>query len=179
MITPDTKNWTWVLERACPECGYDTATWPRETLSDQVRANVVQWRDLLDRGSIAAGADDRTRWSTLEYAAHVRDVYRIFIVRLRSMLEWDDPAFENWDQDETALAERYNEQDPATVVAELDAAGVSLAGQIDAISGDQWQRPGRRSDGSRFTVESLLRYLVHDPVHHIWDVSGEPAPVSA
>lgn len=22
-ITPDTKNWTWVTERACPECGFD------------------------------------------------------------------------------------------------------------------------------------------------------------
>jgi hypothetical protein len=24
-ITPDTKDWTWVLERACPECGFDPA----------------------------------------------------------------------------------------------------------------------------------------------------------
>ena len=22
-IIPDTKNWTWVLERPCPECGFD------------------------------------------------------------------------------------------------------------------------------------------------------------
>ena len=25
-ITPDTKDWTWVLERPCPECGFDPAT---------------------------------------------------------------------------------------------------------------------------------------------------------
>ena len=24
-IEPDTKDWTWVLERACPECGFDAA----------------------------------------------------------------------------------------------------------------------------------------------------------
>ena len=24
-ITPDTKDWTWVLERTCPECGFDPA----------------------------------------------------------------------------------------------------------------------------------------------------------
>jgi len=22
-IMPDTKDWTWVLRRACPECGFD------------------------------------------------------------------------------------------------------------------------------------------------------------
>ena len=26
MITPDTKDWTWVLEQACPECGYDAGS---------------------------------------------------------------------------------------------------------------------------------------------------------
>ena len=25
-ITPDDKDWTWVLERPCPECGFDTRT---------------------------------------------------------------------------------------------------------------------------------------------------------
>jgi hypothetical protein len=29
-----------------------------------------------------------------------------------------------------------------------------------------------RSDGSRFTVESLARYSIHDPVHHLADVGA-------
>ncbi|NDG11232.1 MAG: hypothetical protein EB111_05220 [Actinobacteria bacterium] len=32
---------------------------------------------------------------------------------------------------------------------------------------------GFRSDGSAFTVESIARYLMHDPVHHLWDVGAE------
>jgi hypothetical protein len=40
------------------------------------------------------------------------------------------------------------------------------------VSGDQWQRTGRRSDGACFTVESFARYLVHDAVHHLYDVTG-------
>ena len=24
-IDPDTKDWTWVLDRPCPECGFDPA----------------------------------------------------------------------------------------------------------------------------------------------------------
>ncbi|HEY5013683.1 MAG TPA: DinB family protein, partial [Acidimicrobiia bacterium] len=30
MITPDTKDWTWVLERPCPECGFDASAFARE-----------------------------------------------------------------------------------------------------------------------------------------------------
>lgn len=32
---------------------------------------------------------------------------------------------------------------------------------------------GPRSDGSVFTVESLLRDLMHDPIHHLWDVLAD------
>jgi hypothetical protein len=30
----------------------------------------------------------------------------------------------------------------------------------------------RRSDGARFTVASFARYMVHDPIHHLYDVTG-------
>ena len=63
-------------------------------------------------------------WSPLEYACHVRDVHRLFAERVALMLAQDEPRFDNWDQDETAVASRYAEQDPATVDAELvEAAG--------------------------------------------------------
>lgn len=32
--------------------------------------------------------------------------------------------------------------------------------------------PVAADDGSAFTVESLTRYFIHDPVHHLWDVHG-------
>ncbi len=40
-----------------------------------------------------------------------------------------------------------------------------------SVRGDQWERPGRRSDGASFTVETFARYMIHDPVHHLWDVA--------
>jgi hypothetical protein len=86
------------------------------------------------------------------------------------MLQEDDPRFENWDQDETAVSERYDLQDPLVVANELLAAGTALADLYDTVQGVQWQRPGLRSDGSPFTVDSFGRYFVHDPMHHIVDV---------
>jgi hypothetical protein len=35
-----------------------------------------------------------------------------------------------------------------------------------------WSRPGHRSDGAVFTIDSFTRYLLHDPLHHLWDVGG-------
>ena len=110
-------------------------------------------------------------WSKLEYSAHVRDVFALYLTRLRLMLAEDDPLFDNWDQDVTAIAEKYNEQDPAVVLAALLDAGHALADAFEAVPDDAWQRPGRRSDGVGFTIETFAKYFIHDPVHHLWDVT--------
>ena len=71
------------------------------------------------------------------------------------MLAEDDPELPIWDQDEAAVRGRYAEQDPALVADELadaaDAAGALFAG-VRPSSG---ARPGHRSDGAAFTVETL------------------------
>jgi hypothetical protein len=170
-IIPDGKDWTWVLERACPECGFDTRPVSREEIPAMIRANAAAWRAPLT----ASGAADRSRpdrWSTLEYGCHVRDAFRLYDFRLGLMLTEDDPLYPNWDQDETAVADNYASQDPAVVADELVFAADSLADGFAAVSGDQWLRPGRRSDGASFTVETFGRYFIHDPVHHLYDVTG-------
>jgi DinB family protein len=171
-IVPDTKNWTWVLDEVCPECGFDTASFPREQVGSMTRAVAAQWREILTSGRDLRSRPDDATWSPLEYGCHVRDVFRRFDGRLASMLETDDPLFDNWDQDVTAVEERYAEQDPQVVADELIAAGETIASRFDSVSGAQWSRRGRRSDGSAFTVESLGRYFIHDPVHHVWDVTS-------
>lgn len=169
-ITPDTKDWTWVLESRCPECGFDASTVSELEVPALLRANAAQWPAILERTGVRDRPDDRT-WSALEYAAHVRDVFRIFAHRLDLMLTRENPTFPNWDQDETAEAEKYNEQDPAVVAAELVAAGSALAATFEAIEEDAWHRQGRRGDGAVFTVATMARYLAHDPTHHLWDVT--------
>jgi len=170
-IIPDTKNWTWVLERPCEECGFDASTLSERDVADLIRANATRWPAVLERDDVRVRPDERT-WSALEYAAHVRDVFRIFDGRLHLMLEQDDPVYPNWDQDETAVVERYGEQDPRAVGEELAAAAATLAATLDGIPDDAWGRPGRRGDGAHFTIATLARYLAHDPQHHLWDVRG-------
>jgi hypothetical protein len=168
-ITPDDKNWTWVLERPCPECGFDATGIACTDVAGALRENAAAWPSVLSMPR-AAERPSEDKWSALEYGCHVRDVFVLFDKRLLLMLENDDPEFENWDQDRTALAERYAEQDPDRVAGEIVPAGNALADRFDSVPVDSWSRTGRRSDGSLFTVDTLSRYLLHDPVHHLYDV---------
>jgi hypothetical protein len=172
-IVADTKNWTWVIERPCPECGFDARDFADADIAPAIRDNAESWPVVLARPTVRVRPNDST-WSPLEYAAHVRDVVKVYRERLRLMVETDDPLYPNWDQDATAIAEAYNEQDPAEVGAQLSAGAAALADAFDALTPEQWSRPGRRSDGASFTVSSMAKYLVHDLVHHRWDVLAKP-----
>jgi len=172
--TPDAddKDWTWVLQQPCAECGFDAELLERGQIAEVVRRTAVVWQEVL------ADPDVRRRpsptvWSPLEYAAHCRDVYELFGARVRLMLHSADPQFANWDQDVTALEKRYWEGEPDVVASELTAWAESAAEIFDAVGDDEWVRTGRRSNGSIFTVETLGKYFVHDLVHHLHDV-GRP-----
>jgi DinB superfamily len=167
--TPDVKDWTWVLEKPCPDCGFDAKSIDAGDFGRLTRENV----GALLAGADTPGAAERPSpevWSPLEYACHVRDVCRVFGARLAVMRGSTDPQFANWDQDETALAQRYWEQDAASVRSELAEEGERFAADLDTIQPSELDRPGRRSNGSVFTVDTLARYFLHDLVHHVHDV---------
>jgi hypothetical protein len=171
-IVPDDKNWTWVLEKSCEDCGFDASSFHATGAGAALRDQVVRWVDVLGRSGVNVRPSPGV-WSPLEYACHVRDVFRKFDERLALMLNEIDPAFENWDQDATAIKDRYDRQNAVDVANELREAGILLADRFDSVTGEQWSRTGFRSDGSAFTVESIAKYLMHDPVHHLWDVGAE------
>lgn len=176
-IIPDDKDWTFVLARPCPECGLDTRTLAPASFAAGAAELGTIWAALLRQTPVAAlrTRPRADRWSVLEYGAHVRDVCRRMDGRVALLLAEDDPVFANWDQDATAAEEAYNEQDPALVADEVVAAATAIAGRFAAVTTAQWARPGRRSNGSVFTVETLGRYFLHDVVHHLHDV-GAPLP---
>ena len=124
-ITPDTKDWTWVLERECPECGFDTRTFPREEVGAMIRGNASAWRDILAAPDAVRRPSDDV-WSPLEYACHVRDVFDLYHFRLGLMLEQHDPDYPNWDQDETAVEQDYGSQEPDRVLDEMREAAASI-----------------------------------------------------
>jgi SAM-dependent methyltransferase len=173
-LEPDTKDWTWVLERPCEECGLDARSIGHHDLPSAFRANARVWLALL-ADPAAAVRTRPDRWSTLEYACHVHDVHQVFHDRVSSMLTEDTPRFANWDQDQSAVEGRYESQLPSIVGPTLVAAAYAVADLYGAVPTLSWQRRGVRSNGSEFTVETLGRYHLHDVVHHLHDVSDGAA----
>jgi hypothetical protein len=171
-ITPDGKDWTWVIEAPCPECGFDASATACVDVADMLRMAVGRWHyALTERGDVRA----RPRpdfWSPLEYGCHVRDVFRVYHGRVRRMLDEDGPHYQNWDQDQTALNDDYPSQDPSLVAEEVVIDGGQLAALFDSVKGEQWQRTGYRSDGAAFTIDTIARYFIHDILHHLHDVGA-------
>lgn len=168
---PDTKDWTWVLRERCPECGFTASDVVAEDLPATIEGLLPRWRGALLRED-ATVRPALAVWSVLEYGAHVRDVHGVFATRLALMLEQDDPVFPDWDQDATALTDRYDRQDPQQVAEQLTEAGAVLVAAFARVRGTQWARTGCRSNGTRFTVETLGQYFLHDVVHHLADVGA-------
>lgn len=172
-VEPDTKDWTWVIETPCDECGFTPAASGAgvQTLLDALPGTVAVWDAVLAR------PDARERrvpgvWSDLEYGCHVRDVTHVFEARFSRMLDEDAPEFENWDQDVAAVDGRYVEDDPAVVAHEYDLGTQKLAGTLTRVGDGDSGRRGVRSNGSEFTVDTLAIYCLHDLTHHVHDVQG-------
>lgn len=170
-IPPDTKDWTWVLGRRCPECDLDVADVPRTALPSRVGALAADWANLLRERPGTTTRPAPGVWSPLEYGCHVRDVLRICRGRVDLVLGAHEPVFPSWDQDATAVEQRYATQEPTRVAAELEGAARDYVAAVDGLPDTAWGRTGARGDGARFTVESLTRYVLHEIHHHLRDVS--------
>ena len=113
---PEDKDWTFVLDRPCTECGFVASDVDVTDLPGLVLTAAAPWGRVLAAPGAAVRPGPRV-WSPLEYACHVRDVLRIFNGRVELIRTQDDPRFPNWDQDASAIEDRYWEQDPAVVAA--------------------------------------------------------------
>ena len=170
--TPDDSDWTWVLSRPCPDCGFDATA---QTGATSRRYCVTQRARYAVR---LAEPDARIRpsagvWSPLEYSCHVRDVCDVMRGRLERILDGsgEQVQFANWDQDETAVSSSTGAPTPRSSSASSPLPRVGRGGILRPV-GDEWEWPALRSNGSRFTARTLAFYFVHDVRHHLWDVKA-------
>lgn len=175
----DTKDWTWTLTRRCEDCGLAAGEVDFAEIADRAETAAGEWVQILLSSPAVSARPRADVWSPLEYGAHVRDVFDLFDARLALMLVEDEPTFDNWDSDETAVTDHYAEQDPDQVAEELSHAAGGFVRRLRGLESPQLDRRGRRSDGAEFTVRSFVQYFLHDVVHHLYDVTGQPDGVES
>ncbi len=170
-IIADDKDWTWVLSKPCPECGFNAQEVTPATVATTIPALLPRWQAALKRPNVEERPNTST-WSVLEYGAHVREVFDVFTSRLELMLSQDNPTFANWDQDRAAVEGNYSQLDPDELSADLVPNGLDAASAFGAVPLENWQRRGLRSNGALFTVVTLSGYFLHDVIHHLHDINA-------
>lgn len=105
-------------------------------------------------------------WGLVEILPHLRDWEVILAGRVESILEQDEPAFDELDDSLWAIEHNYREQDPREVLAEFTELRAALVERLEALEPDEWQRVGVLARQGRVTLHWLLdQFCDHDAKH--------------
>ena len=170
-IEPDTKDWTWVLERSVPRVRLRRPALDRAGVPQAIRDNATLWEVVLDT--------DGRRGPALEQrvvAARVRLPRPRRQPALRPPAAADarprtTPAFDNWDQDAAAEAGDYGSRSPRPSPPRWPPRPRRSRRRTSGVRREP-VGPDRAAQRRRaFTVDTFARYHLHDLVHHAHDVS--------
>jgi len=111
-------------------------------------------------------------WSPLEYACHVRDMLAVQTERVVIAQREVDPVFVPMGRDERAVENRYNEQDPQLVSAQLADAAETFASLLDGLDAAGWERTGTYNypEPALRAVEWIAIHTTHELLHHRGDL---------
>jgi S-DNA-T family DNA segregation ATPase FtsK/SpoIIIE len=157
----------------CAECGHDHESLLRaEILAVLPELAGAHARLLTSVSPEVLRAHPRAgSWSALEYGCHVRDVLRVQRERILLAQAEDVPRFATMRREERVAEDRYNEQDPSAVAAELTAAAAALAEVLAGLDDAGWLRTGVYNWPERAvrSVEWIGRHTTHELAHHLFD----------
>jgi hypothetical protein len=106
-------------------------------------------------------------WSVLEIVCHLRDSVSEEGVRVRRLVEEENPTLVPYDQEAWAIERRYREEDPRRALTALRAFWAGLAYQLENLSGEQWARAGIHPETGPVTVRSRAEQEVEHARDHL------------
>jgi S-DNA-T family DNA segregation ATPase FtsK/SpoIIIE len=166
---------------SCDECTFTYADWAVDDIPEHIRTVAGEIQRTVIECATRRGGVEQLRahplpdtWSALEYTCHLRDVLQVQRDRLARALAEDKPIFEAMGRDERVVLDRYNEQDPAAVAADLLVAADALAAALEALDPAGWERVGVYGYP---TVEErsmvwVAQHTLHELIHHRVDIDN-------
>lgn len=168
--------------KPCLECGFEPdATEPDRTPPLVRRLGGLHRAWLFGAGvRVADPAALRARpsegtWSPLEYEAHVRDVFRLFDRRVRSILRAPGGELEVVDHEAVVLRGEYNRLPLGPLADEIVRSADRLAETLERVRPPEWSLTGFRCGEPR-TIGEIGQRAVHEGRHHLMDVRRILAP---
>jgi hypothetical protein len=150
----------------CDECGFAYDLDEAAAAGPTIVAGATELAAILsDGGADVHARRDPARWSTLEYACHVRDVLMVQRERVLAARRTDCPSFDPMGRDERVEHDGYAEQDPLDVARRLGPT--------------EWDRTVMYNYPK--TLERSLRWVavhtVHELRHHLLDVRRQAGTI--
>ena len=165
-------------QQSCDECGFQWSSVSPDTAADALRSLGRRYQAPLTR--FLAGEDpdelvrrrpDESTWSVLEYAAHIRDVLRVWNWGVKQAAAEDGFVFPraDIDPDRTARDAAYNEHDRLTTAAEIADSAERFAVRTEKLSPEEWRHTAT-FDPDTVTVEWMVGKALHEGHHHLLDI---------
>jgi DinB superfamily len=173
------EGWQWprIQQEPCPQCGFNPASFPPETLGDHAVELAAGWRDFLrhaDDGYLRTNPEPGVN-SPIQYGAHVRDILRVYGERMVLAVEEDNPTVPMFNPPQEVW-EVYNRLDAEELAADIEGRAGRLAEIVDGMDPSAWSRIVINDRGQygvyTFTVAGLARNAVHEAHHHLLDAKG-------
>ena len=144
----------------------DRAT--RDALVQRYKDGAVEVRKAVAEAESNEGLDRRPapgEWTAREVVHHLADSEMTSAIRLRRLLAEDNPVIEGYDENLFATRLHYDRPIAASLDA-MEAARVSSAELLDALSDDEWSRSGTHSESGEYSVLTWLElYAAHGHDH--------------
>jgi hypothetical protein len=106
------------------------------------------------------------RFTLREIVAHLADWEPIHLERLQRMIQEEDPRMPNVDEEKTASDNDYAHSDPHGSMEWLRGGRQKLVQQFQALTDDEWTRPGLREGVGSVNVEVHAAFIAaHDGYH--------------
>jgi hypothetical protein len=125
--------------------------------------------------AICAGLSDQEmrrrpaegEWSLLEICCHLRDTASEEAMRIRRMVEEDNPTLPLYDQDQWAAERNYAAEDPERAFVGLRAFWNGLAYLLEGLADEDWSRPGVHPEAGSVTVQPWAAAEVRHTAEHL------------
>lgn len=112
------------------------------------------------------------RWSSLEYACHIRDVLLVQRERVLKAMRGHGGEPFRMGRDERVHDDGYNEQDPLDVAVQLEQSAILFTSLLDRLAPLEWDlevdyafpEPAMRS------LKWVAVHTAHEVIHHLHDM---------
>ena len=125
------------------------------------------------------------KWSACEIVHHLADSEMASALRLRQLLDQDNPVIQGYDQDNRAVRLKYNERDIGPAFDALRGARATTVQLLALMTEDDWQREGTHTESGRYTAEDWLTIYAAHAHNHAAQIrrlkealSGQPSAIS-